>query len=390
MGQYVGTASEVVIICVLGGMQWWMSRALISLINNHLTGRLRDAARIGTMVAIAAELCGLALHLPQSTDWLLPGGLFGWVRGAALIWALASAPAWLVFQLLRTRAVRPDVVDSTRRSLLHAVTGAAVAAPFAVVGFGAIIERTNFQVTDVEVPVPGLHPDLARLRLVQLSDIHLSAFLSEEEFSRAVDMANELRPHLIFVTGDLISVHNDPLDACLRQIARLRADAGVFGCMGNHEIYAGVERYVTDQAARLGIPFLRSEAQQVRFGDAQLNVAGVDYQRMGWHRHYLEGAGQLMAPGALNILLQHNPDVFPTAVRQGWDLTLAGHTHGGQVNVEILNHDLNIARFYTPYVRGLYRSGRSAIYVTRGIGTIGMPARIGAPPEVTLLRLRKA
>ena len=97
-----------------------------------------------------------------------------------------------------------------------------------------------------------------------------------------------------------------------------------------------------------------------------------------------------MAPGALNILLQHNPDVFPTAVRQGWDLTLAGHTHGGQVNVEILNHDLNIARFYTPYVRGLYRSGRSAIYVTRGIGTIGMPARIGAPPEVTLLRLRKA
>ena len=92
----------------------------------------------------------------------------------------------------------------------------------------------------------------------------------------------------------------------------------------------------------------------------------------------------------LNVLLQHNPDVFPTAARQGWDLTLAGHTHGGQVNFEILNQDLNVARFYTPYVRGLYRSGRSAIYVTRGIGTIGMPARIGAPPEITLLRLRMA
>ncbi len=390
MGQYIGTASEVVLICALGALQWWMSRFLIVFINKHLTGHLKSAARIGTMVAIAAELFGLALHLPDSTDWPLPGGLFGWVRGAALIWAFASAPAWLVFQLIHSRVSRPDVVDSKRRSLLHALTGAAVTAPFAIVGFGAIVERTDFQVTDVDVSVPGLHPDLAGLRLVQLSDIHLSPFLSEEEFARAVDMANELRPHLMFVTGDLISVHNDPLDACLRQIARLRADAGVLGCLGNHEIYAGVEDYATEQAARLGIPFLRGEARQLRFGNARLNAAGVDYQRMSWHNHYLEGAGQLIAPGALNILLQHNPDVFPTAARQGWDLTLAGHTHGGQVNVEILNRDLNIARFYTPYVRGLYRSGRSAIYVTRGIGTIGMPARIGAPPEITLLRLRKA
>jgi predicted MPP superfamily phosphohydrolase len=265
-----------------------------------------------------------------------------------------------------------------------------VAAPFAFVGYGAVIERTNFQVREVDVPIPNLHPDLVGLRLVQLSDIHLSPFLSEQEFARAVDMANELRPHLMLVTGDLISVHGDPLDACLRQVARLRSDAGTLGCLGNHEIYAGVEDYATDQAARLGIPFLRDRTRQLRFGSAQINIAGVDYQRMNWSSHYLEGAEQLLAPGSLNILLQHNPDVFPTAARQGWDLTLAGHTHGGQVNVEILHHNLNIARFYTPYVRGLYRSGRSAIYVTRGIGTIGMPARIGAAPEISLLRLRKA
>lgn len=390
MGQYIGTASEVVIICALGAVQWWMGRSLIYFINSHLTGHLGRAARITVIAAIVAELLGLALHLPHSTDWPLPGGLFGWVRGTALIWAFASAPAWVVFRLLRPRTSRPEAVDSTRRSFLHALTGAAVTAPFAIVGFGAIVERTDFQVTDVDVPVPGLHPDLAGLRLVQLSDIHLSPFLSEEEFARAVDMANELRPHLMFVTGDLISVYGDPLDACLRQIARLRADAGVLGCLGNHEIFAGVEEYATEQAARLGIPFLRGEARQLRFGNARLNVAGLDYQRMTWHHHYLQGAEHLVASGALNVLLQHNPDVFPTAARQGWDLTLAGHTHGGQVNVEILNQDLNVARFYTPYVRGLYRSGRSAIYVTRGIGTIGMPARIGAPPEITLLRLRKA
>jgi predicted MPP superfamily phosphohydrolase len=90
------------------------------------------------------------------------------------------------------------------------------------------------------------------------------------------------------------------------------------------------------------------------------------------------------------LLLQHNPDVFPVAARQGYNLLLAGHTHGGQVRVEILDQSINPARFFTPYVYGLYRQGNAASYVTRGIGTIGIPARIGAPPEISLLRLRKA
>ena len=97
-----------------------------------------------------------------------------------------------------------------------------------------------------------------------------------------------------------------------------------------------------------------------------------------------------MVPGAVNVLLSHNPDVFPVAARQGYDLVLAGHTHGGQVTVEILDPFINPARFFTPYVYGLFRWGNSAAYVTRGIGTIGIPTRIGAPPEISVLRLRKA
>ena len=390
MGQYLGAASEIALLCVLAAVQWRIARACISFTDRNLSGRTARVARNAVIAAFAAVVLSLALHLPDATMLPLPAVLFGWVRGAALIWAFASAPAWLVLHLLRSRQAPGETVDATRRALLHTLTGAAAAAPFAIVGFGAIVERTDFQVTEVDIPIHGLHPDLENLRLVQLSDIHLSPFLSEEEFARAVDAANELRPHLMVVTGDLISVHNDPLDACLRQIRRLRSDAGVLGCLGNHETYAGVEDYATERAARLGIPFLRGETRELHFGNAKLNIAGLDYQRMSWHDHYLEGAERLIVPGALNLLLQHNPDVFPTAARQGWDLTLAGHTHGGQVNVEILHQNLNVARFYTPFVRGLYRSGRSAIYVTRGIGTIGMPARIGAPPEITLIRLRKA
>ena len=128
----------------------------------------------------------------------------------------------------------------------------------------------------------------------------------------------------------------------------------------------------------------------LRFGGATLNLAGLDFESQRSRGSYLKGAGRLILPGATNVLLQHNPDVFPEAARQGYNLLLAGHTHGGQVTVEILEQSINPARFFTPFVYGLYRQGSAAAYVTRGIGTIGIPARIGAPPEISLLRLRKA
>jgi predicted MPP superfamily phosphohydrolase len=265
-----------------------------------------------------------------------------------------------------------------------------MAAPVAALGYGVFIERLDFRVREVDVPLAGLAADLDGLRILQLSDIHLSAFLSEMDLARVVDRARELRPHLAVVTGDLISSRGDPLDACIRQLARLKADAGVFGCMGNHERYTHGENYTAAAAARVGIEFLRRRSRQLRFGGAILNLAGVDYQRVGNRETYLKGAEQLVVPGAANVLLSHNPDVFPVAARQGYHLVMAGHTHGGQVTVEILDQSISAARFFTPYVYGLYGGPRAAAYVTRGIGTIGLPARIGAPPEIAVLRLRKA
>ena len=223
---------------------------------------------------------------------------------------------------------------------------------------------------------------------MQLSDIHLSPFLSREELARCVDMANETRAHLAFVTGDLITGSRDPIDTCLDELKRLRTDAGVYGCMGNHERYVKGEGYVEEHAARRGMKFLRQRNESLRFGDAKLNVAGVDHQTKG--RGYLRQAPPLMRAGEFNLLMSHNPDVFPVAANQGWDLTLAGHMHGGQINLEIAQQNLNLARLSTPYVYGTYREGKSAIYVTRGIGTVAMPVRLGAPPEVALIRLRRA
>ena len=157
---------------------------------------------------------------------------------------------------------------------------------------------------------------------LHLSDIHLSAFLSERELMRVIDAANETRAHLALVTGDMITARGDPLDACLRQLARLRADAGVVGCMGNHERYAGALEYAAREGARLGLRFLRGQARQLRFGGAVLNLAGVDYEPVSRTRTYLAGAERLIVPGACNVLLSHNPDVFPVAARKGFDLTV--------------------------------------------------------------------
>ena len=357
--------------------------------------------RLSPRAMVVARWCLLAFYAFMSVAFLLGFSFLvkrlklpavpSQVTGAVgQIWLFASSAAYLLyrgFRLLTSRVWKPDF-NPVRRRLLNATGGALVAAPFALVGYGAYIERLDFRVREVDIPIPNLHADLEGLRLAHLSDIHLSAFLSERDLARVIDSANELRAHLALVTGDLITGAGDPLDACLRQISRLRADACVLGCMGNHEVHADVEGYTEAQGARLGISFLRSRAQQLRFGTGVLNVAGVDYQRSG--KHYLRGAEKMLAPGALNVLLSHNPDVFPVAARQGYGLTVAGHTHGGQVAVEILGQSINPARFFTPFVYGLFRHGAAAAYVTRGIGTIGVPVRIGAPPEIALLRLRKA
>ena len=328
----------------------------------------------------AAIVSAGVIFAPIRISMHFPNDLVQWLRYAAIFfaaWTLYSIP--IVLGLFWTRNHRPE-----RRRMLKAAASLAIVAP-PVLTAAAFIRREELTFREVDIIIPGLPKDLTGLRLVQLSDIHLSPFVSEQLLARSVDMANETRAHIALVTGDLISRGGDPLDTCLHHLGRLRSDAGTIGCLGNHETYAGSEHYTTVEGAKLGMRFLRHQSQPLHFGDSLLNIVGVDYQRRG--SRYLVGADRLIVPGATNVLLSHNPDVFPVAASQGFDLTIAGHTHGGQVNVEILEQNVNIVRFFTPYVYGRYvRDGRS-LFVTRGIGTVGAPARLGAPPEVALIRL---
>ncbi len=363
-------------------LQWSLARRLQAIV----APRWHRPVRWAGIAAAALVLCAVALSLPFMNRWIPYSPAIEWLKAIGLAWAISTLGAWgidMVWRILRRQFAMPH--DPGRRLALQTGRAAALSVPAMMLGYGAFIERHHFRLVESRISVPGLHKDLHGLRLVQLTDLHFGTFFSARDLRYSIDMANSTRAHVALVTGDLISVYSDPLDECLALLRGLRSEAGVVGCLGNHEIAAQCEDYAALRGAEAGINFLRDAATSLRFGEAELNIGGVDYQPK--RRPYLRQAAPLIKPDRFNVLLSHNPDVFPVAAAQGWDLTVAGHTHGGQITVEILGVNANVARFYTPYVYGHYKKDGRQIYVSRGLGTVGIPSRFGAPPEVSLLTL---
>jgi hypothetical protein len=385
---------------------------------------LRWLARVAWGMALLAVLACSALWMfADEPPRLWPGSwrtfaLLGlWFSTALLAWLLVKAVhvlgwVWSRAALLRSRPGAADLPDASRRYFFQRAAMAAGAVPFVCAAYGFVAERLRFRVEGVEVPMAGLPAALDGLRIVQLSDIHIGSYMPREQVRRAVAMANELGGDLGVVTGDFVTLSSDPLGACAEELGALRAPLGVWGCLGNHEIYAGVEEYTTDLLRAAGIRILRRESAELAWRGQAFNLIGVDYQfsRLpgGRRVEMLRRVAPLVRRDVPNILLSHNPNAFPRAAELGIELTLAGHTHGGQVQVEILHRHINPARFLTDFVAGLFSRPMPAataarvsgdagapraaafLYVNRGIGTIGAPVRIGSPPEITLLTLRRA
>ncbi len=317
------------------------------------------------------------------------------------------------------------IPDPSRRYFFKTATALAGAGPFLTAMYGFAAERLDYQVHRVEIPIPNLPAGLEGMKIVQISDIHLSSYMPRLQVRRAVNMANDLGADLALVTGDFITGAGDPIADCIDEVKGLRAPLGVWGCNGNHEIYARAEDTAQVLFAQAGMKLLRSENAQLTFQSASFNLIGVDYQRErtngGRRVQMLQNVGPLVRRDMPNILMSHNPNAFNRAAELGIELTLAGHTHGGQIQVEILDHRLSPARFITDYVAGLYQrpmfapapndrassngsafetkhgslfpnhsSALASIYVNRGLGTVGAPVRLGVPPEITFLTLRRA
>jgi uncharacterized protein len=318
--------------------------------------------------------------------------------------------------LSRNPAVQDFVPDPSRRTFFRTASVVAGAAPFLGVMYGYADERLRYEVRRVEIPIPNLPSELDGMQIAQISDIHLSGYMTRESVRRAVDMANDIGADLAVVTGDLITGIHDPIADCVDEVRRLHAPLGVYGCNGNHEIYAKAEDMAERLYQQAGMKMLRRENAIINYKGGQLNLIGVDYQRertpSGKKMQMLSNLEPLIRRDMPNILLSHNPNAFNRAAELGVELTLAGHTHGGQVKVEILDVSISPARFISDYIAGLYHrpllmpdvpkrmgetiklmpnapNGLSALYVNRGLGTVGAPVRLGVPPEITHIVLRR-
>lgn len=241
----------------------------------------------------------------------------------------------------------------------------------------------------VTVSLARLPAALDGLRLVQLSDLHISAAFPQEWTQAVVDRVNALTPDLTVITGDLIDGTPWRRRHDVAPLAQLRARHGVFACVGNHEYYSGLEPWVK-KFRELGLVVLRDEHRVLRINGAPLVLAGVSdvverrYGRKGPDvRRALAGSPS----EAVRILLEHQPLEAWKNARLGVDLQLSGHTHGGQ----ILIANLLVAALNNGFLKGLYHVGDMRLYVSPGTGLWGgFPLRVLVPAEITEITLRRA
>ncbi|HET7099594.1 MAG TPA: metallophosphoesterase, partial [Terriglobia bacterium] len=272
---------------------------------------------------------------------------------------------------------------------------AAGALPLAAAGYGFLFGRVEFEKSFVRMKLPRLPREFHGFRIAQLSDFHIGPFMTSSDIRHVVEMTNALKPDLIALTGDFITWDPDTQEAAVDSLTGLKAPLGIYGCLGNHEMMTHTEASITALFARRNIRILRQERAPIQVGKESLNLIGVDYEFRRHHgpygdhrvRQYLAGVKPLMSPDQVNILLSHNPNTYDRAAQLGIDLSLAGHTHGGQIALNFISPDLSIARMMTPYVRGHFQKPGGQLYVNRGIGTIGVPIRFDASPEITLFEL---
>lgn len=263
--------------------------------------------------------------------------------------------------------------------------GAFGAAAGALGAYAVLIEPNLIRLTCPRVHIRDLPPALEGLRIGLLTDLHAGWMTPSARIRRASRLLMREQPHLIALTGDFADRRNDAYDLAFRALRDLWAPLGVYAVPGNHDHIAGIEGWRQHVRAHPAMQDLTNRYVLRELGGAGICIAGVDDLDEG-HPEL-----SLPAPAArdLTILLAHQPDQAERARRRidSVDLVLAGHTHGGQVRMPAVGA---VERKSDIYDEGLRRRPWTQVYTSRGIGTTGLPLRLGAPPEVAVLELTSA
>ncbi len=331
--------------------------------------------------------------------WQLLGWIFGVLVAAYVIVKLVvRGSRELGAVLLRARRTAehrdeplpaPGSLLSRRRFLAratysYAAAGAALSTSgiWSAYGLPRLTRRT--------LTFPNLPPGLDGLTLLHLSDLHAGIHLGADRMQQIVRQVNALAPDLIVQTGDMIDISRAYIPPYVRAFRELRAPLGIVTVLGNHDRYTG-EPEVIRGCRDAGQILLQNDCHLIERGSATLALLGIDDPH-NWTAYDpqpedVAAALRPAPPAAFKILLAHRPGAWDTAAPRGIPLTLAGHIHGGQLYLPGIGW--SPGRLITKYVMGHFQRGDSQLYVSRGIGVVGVPIRVFAPPEIELFTLRR-
>lgn len=370
-------------------------------------------------VAVILAITGLAwLLVGAIMHPLVPGG-FGtvfvaWVVSVTPLLVLVrnfatggAPPAWVRLLLFRPfwyaqLLVLPLAIAGGVAALLALPFGAgARAGQVVIIVLGALLIAAGIAgyfgsrrlvVRTVVLRPRGLPAGLDGLRIVQLSDLHVGPHTPARQLGRIATATRGAKPHLIAYTGDQVDDHPADIEYFRAAFAGLSAPLGVYAIPGNHDVYAGWSD-VRRRTERIGIRVLVNEAIVLEHGGERFWLAGTgDPAGRQMSRGPETGAPDLdrtMAPvpkGAFSVVLAHNPALFPHLADRGASLVLSGHTHHGQLAIP--SRRWSLASLFLEYAMGTYERNGSLLYVSPGTNYWGIPFRLGAWPEVTIIELR--
>lgn len=291
-------------------------------------------------------------------------------------------------------------LSMTRRAFLHTtilgVSGIALASCTT-----GIVDRNDIEITHRSFEIPNL-PEAWNGRTVTfLSDIHSGPFMDVNELRNVVRLVNGLKSDVIVMPGDFVTSHTNEIPPFLEAMSELKAEHGVYACTGNHDYYAGVDA-VSKAVEEINFKLLRNENARLTIGGESLYMIGVDDDDakevksfvQGKPASHIEAAYKGVPEKSASILLCHKPYYFEEYSKTNVGLMLSGHTHGGQIVLGRIGRSvMTFSSLASEYVEGTYTpqesNSKTQLYVSRGIGVVGVPIRINCPPEITQITLRR-
>jgi predicted MPP superfamily phosphohydrolase len=299
-----------------------------------------------------------------------------------------------LFKKIKSKSIviSDDSPSLERRKVLHTIGISASMLPFIVTAQGVLHTIYDIETKEIELVLPGLSRNLDSIRILQISDIHTGSYFGTGYLQEAVEIINKQKADIITITGDYVNFDPDELQLFLPILRQLHAQIGIYGSLGNHDHYMTEIKHkqLCNMIRSTGIDLLINDARTLHINNADLVIAGTDNtgfnQKFGKLTQTFDG----ISKETTSILMAHDPSYWKMEILDSGlaDLTLSGHTHGGQIGIELLGEAYSPAQFVYEQWSGLYMQQDKYLYVNRGLGTVGPPIRVGIPPEITVITLR--